>query len=89
MVTARYQRRVRRLIQGHAPLGDRGSGDVVVGLRLSRSGRLLRAFVQQSSGNPAVDRAALLSVRAAEPFPRIPPGIAAGQLALAIPFHFE
>lgn len=89
MVAALYQQRIRRQIQRYLPAGEFGPGYVAVGLRLSRSGRLLKAYVQHSSGNSAVDRAALHCVRAAQPYPAIPPGIGTAQLGLSIPFRFE
>ncbi len=50
------------------------SGTVVVRLSISPSGALASIGVSQSSGSPALDRAALATVRAAAPFPPPPNG---------------
>jgi protein TonB len=62
---------------------------VVVGFRLSNSGRLLSSYVMRSSGLAGMDQAALACVRRAGPFPAPPPGATAKQLALSIDFRFR
>jgi protein TonB len=47
-------------------------GTVQVRLNLSRDGRVLGAWVQQSSGETVLDAAALEVIRRAQPLPAIP-----------------
>jgi TonB family protein len=84
-----YKRRVRSRIEHNLPIGDKGAGRVAIGLRLSRSGELLSAFVLRSSGNLAIDRAAQRCVQAASPYPFPPPGVTSTQLTLSVAFLFE
>ena len=88
-VVAIYKQRVRTRIQRSLAISSPAPGLLVIGLRLSRSGRLLSALVLRSSGNPLIDRAALQCVRAVGLYPVPPPGIGLAQLALAIAFRFE
>ncbi len=88
-VLAIYKRRVRSQIRHNLPIGGPAPGRLAIGVRLSRSGRLLTAFVLRSSGNPILDRAAVHCVRAAGPYPPPPPGLAPPQLAFSIAFRFE
>jgi periplasmic protein TonB len=89
VVLAIYKQRVRTRIQRNLPISSPAPGRLVIGLRLSHSGRLLSALVLRSSGSPLIDRAALHCVRAAGPYPAPPPGTGPAQLALAIAFRFE
>lgn len=85
---ANYQRRVRQRIQRKVPFGDFGAGEVAIGLVLSRSGRVLDAYILRSSGYPPMDRMALRVARSADPFPPPPPS-APPPYFLSIPFWFE
>jgi periplasmic protein TonB len=84
-----YKRRVRARVIRNLPEGRWGPGRVVVGFRLSNSGRLLSSYVMRSSGLAGMDQAALACVRRAGPFPAPPPGATAKQLALSIDFRFR
>jgi protein TonB len=84
-----YKRRVRERIMQNLPQNEWGAGRVVIGLRLSRAGALLSTSVVKSSGRPALDRAALNSVRNAGPYPPPPTKGGPGQLALSMDFQFE
>jgi len=86
---ADYGRRVRARIMQNLPQGGLGSGRVVIGLRIAASGALLGASVMRSSGNSAIARAALVSVRNAGPYPVPPAGATRAQLAFTIPFTFQ
>ena len=88
-VLAIYKRRVRSQIQHNLPISSPASGRLAIGVRLSRSGRLLTAFVLRSSGNPILDRAAIHCVRVAGPYPPPPPGLASPQFAFSMAFRFE
>jgi protein TonB len=84
-----YQRRVRARVVSHLPVGNRGSGWVRIGIQLSPAGAVRSASVLRSSGNGAIDRAALASVRRAGPYSRPPAGATSAQLALSFDFKFE
>lgn len=84
-----YKRRVRALVIRNLPEGRWGSGRVVVGFRISRSGELLGASIARSSGNAAIDRAALDCVRRAGPFPAPPRGATPAELAQSMDFRFQ
>jgi len=86
---ALYKRRVRARIASHLPLGTFGPGRVAVGIRLSRQGGVMGARVLRSSGNPAVDRAAVMAVRGAGPYPAPPARALPRQLNLSVSFYFE
>lgn len=51
----------------------RQQGVVHVRFKMNRAGRLLSSEILRSSGSPALDRAALDTVRRAQPLPAIPP----------------
>ncbi len=89
LAVAMYARRVRAQIGQYLPLGNLGPGRVAIGLLISPSGGLRRALVLRSSGNRTMDRAALLSVRRANPYSRPPLGQSAAQLRLVLEFQFE
>jgi periplasmic protein TonB len=84
-----YKRRVRTLVMRNLPEGRWGPGRVVVGFRVSRSGELLGSSIARSSGNTAIDRAALACVRSAGPFPAPPRGAMPAELALSMDFRFQ
>ena len=64
----------------------REQGTAVVAFTMSRSGRVLSAGVQASSGSPALDRAALETVRRAR-LPRVPAELS-DPLRLVVPVEF-
>ncbi|HHX90486.1 MAG TPA: TonB family protein, partial [Paracoccus sp.] len=51
-----------------------GRGVAVVAFSVGSNGGLAGASIQRSSGNPAIDAAALAHVQRAAPFPAPPPG---------------
>ncbi|RYG90751.1 TonB family protein [Loktanella sp. IMCC34160] len=67
----------------------RGSGVVTVALRIGRDGGLLGVSVAQSSGNPALDDAALTAVRRAGRFPAAPAGLTDPSYGFTIPIRFR
>lgn len=71
---AAYARRVLAHIQRHKrhPAGGK-SGKVRLAVRISPSGSLGGVSVRHSSGNSALDRAAVTTARRASPYPK-PPG---------------
>lgn len=83
-----YGVRVRARIAANKP-GYVGRGRVRISLGISKSGDLRYARVAGSSGNPAIDRAALRAVRRSSPFPRPPAGASLRQLSFNISFTFR
>ena len=53
---------------------------------IDRSGHLLEAGIEEESGNPAFDRAALRAIYAAAPLPPLPQGFIGGNLTLHLEF---
>lgn len=66
-----------------------GSGTAIVAFSVSREGALLEARLAQSSGNAALDRAALDAVRRAAPFPAAPPEVSGARAAFNLPVAFR
>lgn len=84
-----YASRVRAKVSGHVPRSGAGKGTVVISFAVTKSGGLSGARVARSSGNAAVDRAALAGVRASAPFPSPPPGASPSQLRFSVAFQFR
>lgn len=63
-------RRIQRTRQARVP----GRGAAVVAFSVGAGGELAGARVQRSSGNPAIDQAAVDHIRRSAPFPAPPPG---------------
>jgi len=84
-----YAAAVRARIARNRPSSRGRRGTAVVRFAISRGGGLRYARLARSSGDGALDRAALASVRRAAPFPRPPRGMSAGQLTFSIPFRFR
>jgi protein TonB len=69
---------------------DRGiEGSILVEFVLDSNGKLLHNQVLRSSGFKILDREALLTIRRAAPFPKLPAHQMAGQVVLKIPITFE
>jgi protein TonB len=73
--------------RGRPRISDRGT--VRVSLTVARDGRLLRAGVVTSSGNAALDRAALAMVQGAGRFRPAPEGLDAADHAFRLPIRFD
>ncbi len=65
----------------------REQGVAYVRFRMNRAGRVLDAALLRSSGNAALDRAALETIRRAQPLPAIPED-RADELQLSVPVEF-
>jgi TonB family protein len=83
---AELQRRIRR--NWAPPVEDR-SKRVVVLFRIARDGRLLNPQIQQSSGSPPADQAALAAVRASAPFKALPPNFHGNDIAVQFVFDYD
>ncbi len=84
-----YAAHVRARLAGHKPSARGRRGTAIVAFGLSSTGEIVYADVARSSGNPALDRAAVAAVRGAAPFPPPPAGATPAQLQYSIPFKFE
>ena len=80
------QRRIKRVWS--PPVDDR-SKRVVVLFHIDRAGRLLDLHIQQSSGSPPADQAALAAVREAAPFQNLPPAFRGNSIAVQFIFDYE
>lgn len=83
-----YGARVRARILSFRP-NAYGRGSASISFGVSPGGALRYARIARSSGDRALDRAALASVRRAAPFPRPPRGASPSQLRFRISFSFR
>src|SRR5262249_49508160 len=83
---AELQRRIRR---NWAPPTEDRSKRVVAVFRISRDGRLLSLNIQQSSGSPNPDQAAIAAVRASAPFRPLPPNYRGHDIPVQFTFDYE
>lgn len=60
-------------------------GTVLLRFAIARDGRLLEASIAKSSGVPSLDRGLLESLRAASPYPPLPPEIPGAQVTFVQP----
>jgi protein TonB len=68
---------------------DRGiEGEALIEFFLAGDGKLLDARVIRSSGFTILDKEALLTIRRASPFPKLPEGTLAGQVVLKVTINF-
>jgi periplasmic protein TonB len=72
--SGRYAANVRASIGRHRP-GVRGGGSATVAFSIGPAGGLQGVQIVRSSGKPALDQAAIATVRSAAPFPPPPPGV--------------
>jgi protein TonB len=72
------------------PSAARGAaGTVTVRLSVSRTGQLLSVSLVKTSGNAALDQAALNAVKAARSFPAAPKGLTESQYSFSLPMRFS
>lgn len=91
---AKWQSRVIAWINRHKryPSASKARGDqgqVQVNFAINASGVVVSASIGRSSGNAALDKAALDMVRRASPVPAPPPEIARNRMQLALPVQFS
>lgn len=83
-IRARIERR-----KAYPAAAGRASGRVTVRLSVSPAGKLLDVAVASSSGNAALDAAALRAVTAAGRFPKAPSGLADPGYNFTLPISFD
>jgi protein TonB len=66
-----------------------GTGQVTLALQVARSGQLAGLTVARSSGDPALDQAALTAVRRAGRFPAAPDGLTEASYGFSLPIRFR
>jgi len=66
-----------------------GRGKVKVYFRIARSGKIVSAIIEQSSGDAGLDRLALRAVTASDPLPPLPEGYTGDVLGIHIWFNYE
>lgn len=81
-VRADIEREVRRLSVSRR-------GVAAIRFSFSRSGALAGAAVARSSGDPAIDRAALTAVKRASPFPAAPAALPQQSFTLTVPIRMK
>jgi protein TonB len=68
---------------------DSAPGTVKVRLEIAPTGALLALGIAQSSGQPALDAAALKAVKSAAPFARAPKGLTEASYSFSLPITFK
>ena len=86
---AGYAARVRARVAGNKPSRGGARGTPWVSFGVSSSGGLSYARLSRSSGNGALDQAALSAVRRSAPFPPPPAGVPQSRLTFSMPFYFK
>lgn len=84
---ARIRPRIER--RKRYPSGTRGSGQVVVALRVARGGQLVNVSIRQSSGVAAFDQAALRAVSSAGRFPAAPDELTESSYSFTLQINFS
>lgn len=64
-------------------------GDVKLRIVIDRSGQVVTSQVVQTSGQPAIDAAALDMVGRAAPVPKLPSSVQAAQVEIVVPLRFR
>ncbi|KII16127.1 TonB family protein [Phaeobacter sp. S60] len=82
-IRARVERRKRY------PSGARGNGKVIVRITVARNGQLISHRIARSSGNAALDQAALQAVARARKFPAAPKQLSLNQMTFNLPMTFS
>lgn len=83
-IRARIERR-----KTFPPGAGRAQGNVVVSLTVARSGQLVAVGIAKSSGNPALDQAAVSAVQRAGRFPAAPAPLDKATYSFTLPVSFS
>ncbi|HND15036.1 MAG TPA: energy transducer TonB, partial [Pseudomonadales bacterium] len=68
---------------------EKQQGTVVLQFMIDKSGKVISSSIRKSSGNSALDQAALEMLAKADPLPAIPDSMRRDQLSLAIPVEYS
>lgn len=79
----------RRVIRSQVQVKGRDRGKAVVSFVVRADGQISGLRVSQSSGLPAVDKAALASVQRAAPFPKIPAETGVSTWSIVVPLSYR
>lgn len=87
---ARWGGQIRARVerQKRFPRGQRGRGQVVLRLTVTRDGRIAGASVARSSGNAAYDQAAMAAISRAGRLPAAPAGLTDATYSFNLPMDF-
>lgn len=87
---ARWGGQIRARVerQKRFPRGQRGRGQVVLRLTVTRDGRIAGAAIARSSGNAAYDKAAMAAVSRAGRLPAAPAGLTDATYSFNLPMDF-
>lgn len=92
-IRARYEQEIAGWIEQHKYYpreADKHEGMATVRMRIDRGGNVRYYAIEQSAGNGALDNAALVMIRRANPMPAVPENYPAGTLVeFLIPIHFK
>lgn len=88
-----YQQQLLQWLQKHKRyprrLQRRGvEGEVLLSMTIGRSGALLEYRIEQSSGEPLLDKAAVQLLQDAEPMPALPETMKTGEYAVSVPIRY-
>ncbi|MFZ9199052.1 MAG: TonB family protein [Paracoccaceae bacterium] len=83
---AKVRARINRKV---ALPADSAPGTVKVRLEIAPTGALLAVGIAQSSGQPALDAAAIKAVKSAAPFARAPKGLTETRYSFSLPITFK
>jgi periplasmic protein TonB len=86
---AKWQAKVLAWINRHKPRSARARGVVQVSFQIDPSGSVLSAKVIRSSGDDALDQAAINIVMRSSPVPPPPSEIARNRMSLSLPVEFK
>lgn len=70
-------------------IAKKEEGTVSIGFKFARDGTILDAWIEQASGYPLLDDAALQMIHAASPIPKVPDRYKGDTLTLVMPEHFK
>ncbi len=87
-----WRRKVERIGTLNFPVAAREAGphaNPVIEVAIDSNGRLARAVIRRSSGDPALDQAALAILRLASPFDPFPPNLARRYRVLRFTYEWQ
>ena len=72
-----YYNKVHEMVQSRwtYPVTPSDDFELIVSIRLDRSGRVIKSWIEKSSGNRLFDESLLMAIQKASPFPPLPEGL--------------